>query len=98
MQKFSFKALSDGAKTLAGSRDFRYGVFGVIILVAISLAFFATSLGDTLQQSDTMQGVATDRRQRPILSRPAKRRAGPTRCLAVCLRFKSRRRMQVRNS
>ena len=58
MQKFSFKALSDGAKTLAGSRDFRYGVFGVIILVAISLAFFATSLGDTLQQSDTMQGVA----------------------------------------
>ena len=58
MQKFSFKALSDGAKALAGSRDFRYGVFGVIILVAISLAFFATSLGDTLQQSDTMQGVA----------------------------------------
>ena len=44
------------------------------------------------------RALPTDRRQRPILSRPAKRRAGPTRCLAVCLRFKSRRRMQVRNS
>ena len=33
MQKFSFKALSDGAKALAGSRDFRYGVFEDIIVL-----------------------------------------------------------------
>lgn len=58
MQKFSFTAVAEGAKALAGSKNFRYGLLGAVILVAISLAFFATSLGESLQQNDIMQGVA----------------------------------------
>ncbi len=58
MQKFSFKTITDGVKNLAKSSTFRFGVLGAAILVAISLAFFSTSLGESLQQNDIMQGLA----------------------------------------
>ncbi len=58
MQKFSFKTITDGVKNLAKSSNFRFGVLGAAILVAISLAFFSTSLGESLQQNDIMQGLA----------------------------------------
>ena len=58
MQKLSFKSIADGAKNMVGSSNFRYGLLGAVIILVISLAFFATSLGDSLQQSDTMQGLA----------------------------------------
>lgn len=58
MQKFSLKTITDGVRNLAKSTDFRFGVLGAAILVVISLAFFSTSLGESLQQNDIMQGLA----------------------------------------
>lgn len=58
MQKFDWKSLPAGLKAIAGNRRFREALAGAAVILAISLLFFATSLGESLQQSDMMQGAA----------------------------------------
>lgn len=58
MQKFSIANIGEGVRGLCQSKSFRQGLLGALIIVVISVAFFATSLGESLRQNDMMQGMA----------------------------------------
>ncbi len=58
MQKFALADLSLGLKNLIGNREIHKILAGIVILAAVALLYFSTSLGEVLQQSDMRQGIA----------------------------------------
>ena len=54
------KKAADGLRNLAESRDFRFSLLGVAVILVISLAYFYPDVfeGNVLKQHDTVQGIA----------------------------------------
>ena len=55
-----FKNAIDGARSFVESRDFRFSLLGVAVILIISLAYFYPDVfeGNVLKQHDTVQGIA----------------------------------------
>lgn len=55
-----FKNAVDGARSFVESRDFRFSLLGVAVILIISLAYFYPDVfeGNVLKQHDTVQGIA----------------------------------------
>ena len=55
-----FKNAIDGARSFVESRDFRFSLLGVAVILVISLAYFYPDVfeGNVLKQHDTVQGIA----------------------------------------